>query len=243
LAAALGSAGFATVALGAVVFCADALVAGVLVAEILEAADLEAEVLEAEVLEADVLGGAAFAAVPLAADFATPSAGAFSTGLVAVVGSTTGPPRAAEFFLDELERAVLATVFDSVGAAPFFPTAFAEVEAAFAAEVFTAAVFAAAAAVRTAPVDLDGDFAEALVFGAGADLEVARAELADLLALLLAPPGRRDAAVTLAAFVFSFFLADGIRRALLLRPAVETGRITDLPSLRDVAAPVTGNRI
>ena len=238
MAAALGSAGFATVALGAVVFCADALVAGVLVAEILEAA-----VLEAEVLEADVLGGAAFAAVPLAADFATPLAGAFSTGLVAVVGSTTGPPRAAEFFLDELERAVLATVFDSVGAAPFFPTAFAEVEASFAAEVFTAAVFAAAAAVRTAPVDLDGDFAEALVFGAGADLEVARAELADLLALLLAPPGRRDAAVTLAAFVFSFFLADGIRRALLLRPAVETGRITDLPSLRDVAAPVTGNRI
>jgi len=228
LAAAFGSAGFETVALGADVF---------------GAAALGAEALVAGVLGVDVLVGAAF---PMAADLATALADAFSTGLVAVVGSTTGPPRAAEVFLAELERADLATVFDSVGAvdlAPFFAAAFAEVEAAFAAEVFTAAVFAAAAAVRTGPVDLDGDFAEALVFGAGAALEVARVPLADLLALLLAPPGRRDAAVTLAAFVFSFFLADGIRRALLLRPAVETGRITDLPSLGDVAVPVTGNRI
>jgi hypothetical protein len=176
-------------------------------------------------------GGAALAALvlPGAAFETTVLADAFSAGLVAVVGSTTGP-RAAEFFLTEAAREFVAP-FDSFADgvfAPFFSGAFAEVDAALAVDVFTAAVFAAAAAVRTEPADFVGALMDGAVFAAA--LEGVLAEFVDLLALLPVSPERRDAAVTLAAFVFSFFLADGIRRALLLRPAVETGRITDRPT-------------
>jgi hypothetical protein len=167
------------------------------------------------------------AALDLAADF--------STGRLAVVGSTTGPLRAAEFLTADAARADLDAPADfaSVLAAVF------AAGAAFAAEVFTAAVFAAAAAVRTVAVDLAADFLEALVLAAPDVLE----DAAETVFATLLPPERRAAAVTLADFVFSFFLADGIRRTLLLRPAVETGRITDLPPPGDVAVPAAGYMI
>jgi hypothetical protein len=40
---------------------------------------------------------------------------------------------------------------------------------------------------------------------------------------------RVDAVTAPAPFFFSLFLADGIRRTLLLHPAVETGRIVQIP--------------
>ncbi|MGJ0509261.1 MAG: hypothetical protein ACR652_19490 [Methylocystis sp.] len=159
-------------------------------------------------------------------------AGACSTGLVAVVGSVTAPPRAAEVFTVAPGRAPEAAFGSAArGALALVLSAvFAVLAADLAGEVFTAAVFAAD---RTGPVDLVGDFAETLALLTASAVEAGTPARTAFETPESRPLERPGAAVTLAALVLSFFLADGIRRALLLRPAVETGRITDLPPGRD----------
>jgi hypothetical protein len=180
---------------------------------------------------ATVLAATDLIALDLAADF--------SAGRLAVVCSTTAPLRAAEFLTAEAARADLEAPTDFASDLAAVLAAVFAAGGAFAAEVFTAAVFAAAAAVRTGVVDLADDFLESLVLATPAVLE----DAAETVFAALLPPEGRAAAVTLADFVFSFFLADGIRRALLLRPAVETGRITDLPKPGDVAVSAPGYMI
>ncbi len=194
----------------------------------------------------------------LMASAATAFAGAgllsalFAVCGVAVLGTAvlaSAPPRAAEFFTAEEARADDGAALRGSAAADFTPASFVLGLACVFTGAFVlvvAAVFAVWAADFTlfdAAVVPASAFAADLAVAAWADsFSVAFEALADCAGLAEAagsaePRERREAAETLAPFALSFFLADGIRGTLLLRPAVETGRTTDPSPSRDITAP------
>ncbi|QGM99176.1 hypothetical protein [Methylocystis parvus] len=168
--------------------------------------------------------------------------------LFATVAFDTAP-RAAELLLGAAARAdvvvfavafvvALVTLFAAVFAPLVFAAVLVELEAVFVAALAAdfAALFGRAAAeallftVDFATVLPTALFSDALLPAlflallAGAVADAARSR-ADLAALFAEPREREAEEVTPAPFFFSFFVADGIRGTLPIRPAVETGRI------------------
>jgi hypothetical protein len=201
------------------------------------------------VVAAGFAGEAVFAAVATAAGVTGLAAGAPLSERAGLAGLFAGLATA-------FTGAAVSTVLSAAARMPAFgfedARALADPAGTVAAALVFAAVFAvlaadflgaAAAVARAFAADssatpdallvtetFDGEIFVAAVFAARVLVAALLAgEVLDA-AWVAWPLERRDAATALVPFDFSFFLADGIRGALLLRPAVETGRITDRPT-------------
>lgn len=155
------------------------------------------------------------------------------------------PPRAAEFLTGAVARAAAFALAADFAVVAVFALVtdlallvFAAVFADFAAALAGALAGAAAAFDAVLALDEVLPLVAALAALLALDLldwveaEAVARDRADCDAFFVADPREReDAVVTPAPFFFSFFVADGIRGTLLLRPAVETGRNCRSPTV------------